>query len=539
MNPLRRAPCAKIEPSTRFVPEALPRWFLLCFLAALTSNLLATASTYATIEAMREMTPFATTVRRHDLEDILHFNLVAYPITTALVFAYLAPLLRFFRAGGGDVVPPVVRRRAVNGPLFLAAMGFAPWAVSCLFFPLVTIWRFGYWSTELMSQHILSPLVNGFLAATSSYLLYDWITRIYVVPRVFPEGRLSEVTAPFTLNVRGRLIVFLIAVAFLPLFTMFGLVRAAATHIEAGLHATAVIQKLNHASEVTFFLFVLLGMVLASVLWRTLTQPIAETATALREIQAGNLEVNVAVESSDEVGLLQDGVNAMVATLRERERILQTFGRVVEPAVRDHLLSGNLQASGEVRLATIMFCDLRGFTSLAERSHPGEMLAGLNEFFTLMTVWVRECGGFVNKFLGDAIMVVFGLFESDDLESQAAAAAAAVRCGRGMPERLAELNRRRAERGLPPLSVSIGIHSGEVVAGAIGALDRHEYSVIGDTVNVAARLQELCKEGDGFMLVSRQTSELAVRAGLATETEPHQPVALRGRREPVEVLALR
>jgi class 3 adenylate cyclase len=290
---------------------------------------------------------------------------------------------------------------------------------------------------------------------------------------------------------------------------------------------------------VSFFLFVLLGVVLASVLWRTLTQPITETAMALREIRAGNLDVGVAVESGDEIGLLQDGVNAMVANLRERERILQTFGRVVEPAVRDHLLSGNLEAAGEARFATVMFCDLRGFTSLAEQSHPAEMLQGLNEFFTLMTLWVRECGGFVNKFLGDAMMIVFGLFESDDLDWQARAAAAAVRCGRGVPERLAELNSRRAERGLPPLAVSIGIHSGEVVAGAIGAQDRHEYSVIGDTVNVAARLQELCKEREGFMLVSRQTSELAARAGTATEGSTHQPVALRGRREPVDVLAVR
>src|SRR5205814_8661877 len=104
------------------------------------------------------------------------------------------------------------------------------------------------------------------------------------------------------------------------------------------------------------------------------------------------LHARVRVTSSDEVGILEDGVNAMVAALREKEHILQTFGRVVEPSVRDQLLSGHLRLGGELRNASVLFCDMRGFTTLAEHCPPGVVVATLNGFFTAMTSWVRECG---------------------------------------------------------------------------------------------------------------------------------------------------
>jgi class 3 adenylate cyclase len=232
----------------------------------------------------------------------------------------------------------------------------------------------------------------------------------------------------------------------------------------------------------------------------------------------------------------------MVETLRDRERILQTFGRVVEPSVRDRLLAGDVGATGELRTASILFCDLRGFTAMAESAPPAEVVASLNEFFTVMTVWVRECGGFVDKFIGDAMLVVFGLFDdtsgaTGDHETARAnaGAAAAVACALGMHERVAGLNAVRARRGQAPLAVSIGIHCGDILAGTIGAADRHEYTVIGDAVNVASRLQQLCKEEGRTMMVSDAVYTRARAAGCTAELASHEPVTLRGRREPIGV----
>ena len=386
-----------------------------------------------------------------------------------------------------------------------------------------------------MSQHALSPIVNGFLAATTSYLLVDWVFRTLVVPRVFPTGRLAEVPS-LAPGVRVRLLLFLVAVAFTPLFTMLGLVRAAAARVAAGVPAATVVSALSRASGITFLVYVALGVGLTLVLARSLTGPLGALAAALRQVQAGDLSVRVEIGSSDEVGILEDGVNAMVAALREKERILQAFGRVVEPSVRDRLLAGDLGLGGELRSASVLFCDLRGFTAMAERNHPREVVATLNEFFTVMATWVRECGGFVDKFIGDAMLVVFGLFDRDAAAARGEGAAAALRCALGMRERLAELNAARAASGRPPLAVSVGIHSGEVLAGTIGAADRHEYTVIGDTVNVAARLQQLCKEQERALLVSEAAYELARSCGFAAAMTIRDSVSLRGRSAPVSVL---
>jgi class 3 adenylate cyclase len=237
--------------------------------------------------------------------------------------------------------------------------------------------------------------------------------------------------------------------------------------------------------------------------------------------------------------VLEDGVNAMVAALREKERILQTFGRVVEPSVRDRLLAGDIEPEGEVRSASVLFCDLRGFTALAEHASPAELVATLNEFFTVMTTWVYECGGFVDKFIGDALLVVFGLFSTDGDEAHADSAAAAVRCALGMCERLARLNATRADAGRAPLAAKIGIHSGQVLAGTIGARDRHQFTVIGDTVNVADRLQQLCHELGCNVVASEATYRLASGRGAVVTAASSAAVTLRGRDQPVRVFALR
>jgi adenylate cyclase len=360
-----------------------------------------------------------------------------------------------------------------------------------------------------------------------------------VTPTVVPEGRVAAVSGSLAPGVRTRLLLFLIAVAFIPLFMFLGLVRAAAVRIESGMAATEVVASLATASTITFGIFVALGIVLTLVVARSLTLPLGCMAAALKRIEQGDLDVAVAVSSGDEVGVLADGVNAMVETLRDRERILQTFGRVVEPSVRDRLLAGGVGASGELRTASILFCDLRGFTAMAEHTPPAEVVASLNELFTVMTAWVRACGGFVDKFIGDAMLVVFGLFASDAAEAAAcdeAGAAAALRCAVGMHERLAELNGIRAERGQPPLALAIGMHCGDVLAGTIGAADRHEYTVIGDAVNVASRLQQLCKDEERALLVSETAYARARAAGCPIPLAAHAPVVLRGRRDAIAVV---
>jgi adenylate cyclase len=517
--------------------ETVPRWLLLGALIALAANVLAGAMTRVTIDLMRSTSAFATVVYQRDLALVHYYEAFVYPLAASAVLLYLGPIIRHFRCDPDQPAAPIVQRRTVNAPLVIAAIGFLPWTVSAVVFPIVTLITFGRWGPELASQQILSPLVNGFLAAAVIYLVLDWLFRAMVVPRVFPDGRLAEVRGSVALGVRGRLVVFLLAVAFTPLFTVLGLIRAAAAHVATGATATDVLAALGRASQITFAVYVVLGLGFTLLLARTLTQPLAAAAAALRRIQRGDLSTRVQPTASDEVGVLSDGVNAMATALQEKDRILQTFGRIVEPAVRDHLLTGELHLGGELRRATVLFSDLRGFTSIAERMTPGEVVATLNEYFSMMAEWVRVCGGFVDKFMGDAMLVVFGLFDTSDSDG-GRGAADAIRCALGMGERLTALNLRRSAAGQSALAISIGVDSGEVLAGTIGAEDRLEFTVIGDTVNVAARLQEVGKLRDAPVLVSETAYQLAAGRGAAPPLIAIDTVPLRGRRGAVRVYGI-
>lgn len=517
----------------------MPAWVPLTPCLILAANLLANRTTSMTIDLMGGVSPFALQSRAYERTLLPYFTTAGFIVPTAIGITYVWPLLVYFRHGCPVPAPLQVQRRAVSGPLVFSGVGFLSWLSSVVFFPVATLMRFGRWSPDLMSQQVLSPLINGFLAAATSYLLIDIVFRRMVIPQVFPDGRLSDVGGAVALGVRGRMLVFLIAVAFVPLFTLLGLVRAAAARLQAGQPITEVMAKLTHASEVTFAVYVVLGIVLTQLLAATLNRSVRTMAAALRRVRANDLDVRVDVTSSDEVGVLEDGVNAMVAALREKERILETFGRVVEPSVRDRLLSGSVEAGGDLRQATVLFCDLRGFSRLAEQTPPRDVVATLNEFFTEMTTWVRACGGFVDKFVGDGMLVVFGLFDQPaSSNGEAEAAAAAIRCALGMRERLAALNLARQARERPALAVKVGVHSGELVAGTIGATDRHEFTVIGDTVNVAARLQQLCGEDERDVLVSDVTYRLAASTGCAPPIGSTSAVTLRGREATVLVYGL-
>ncbi len=531
------SPAPSASPAAARSGSPVPAWLGLAALIVIAANLLGGVTTYVTIQLMHGVSPFAREARAFELSVLPYWRFGAYVSGIVTIVLYLRPIVLFFKCSATETASELVQRRVTNAPAVLAFVGFGLWLAGIAFFPALTLWHFGHWSPDLMSQQILGPLVNGFLATTVSYLLVDWLFRSMVTPTVFPHGHVAAVSGSLAPGVRTRLLLFLIAVAFIPLFMLLGLVRAAAVRLDAGMPAAEVVASLAAASTITFAIFVVLGVLLTLVVARSLTLPLACMAAALKRVEGGDLEVAVTVASADEVGVLADGVNAMVETLRDRERILQTFGRVVEPSVRDRLLAGGIGATGELRTASILFCDLRGFTAMAEHAPPTEVVASLNEFFTTMTVWVRECGGFVDKFIGDAMLVVFGLFATDADGTRAdGGAASALRCAVGMRTRLAELNAVRARRSQPPLTVSIGIHCGDVLAGTIGAADRHEYTVIGDAVNVAARLQQLSKDEGWMLSVSEAAYTRARAAGTTIELTARAPVVLRGRRDPIGVL---
>jgi adenylate cyclase len=255
---------------------------------------------------------------------------------------------------------------------------------------------------------------------------------------------------------------------------------------------------------------------------------------ALRRVEQLDYVHVDAVRTGDEIEDLAQGFNRMVDGLKERDKLRHTFGKYMTATVLEHLLAGKVSLGGESLRVTILFTDIRSFTSISESMDPQQLVGLLNEYFTEMVGIVMQEDGVVDKYIGDAIMAVFGApvpKPGDPVN--------AVRAAVRMRRALHELNARLETRGVPRLRTGIGIHTGEVVAGNIGSEKRMEYTVIGDAVNLASRLESNTKELGVDVLISEDTYELVKDA---IEARPVKRIGVKGRQQPVmtyEVLGLK
>ncbi len=279
--------------------------------------------------------------------------------------------------------------------------------------------------------------------------------------------------------------------------------------------------------SVTTLISIAFGWRLASRMSRALSR--VNHAMSRLEVQE-YVKVDV-VKTGDELEDLAEGFNAMVVGLQERDKLRTTMGKYMTEAVVAHLLAGDVELGGKTLEVTILFCDLRDFTALSEKRNAQEIVGLLNEYFTEMVDCVIAEGGVVDKYIGDNIMAVFGapVSRRDD-------AIHATRAAVAMRAALAKLNERLAPRGLPTLRFGIGLHTGEVVAGNIGSAKRMEYTVIGDAVNLASRLESKTKELGTDILISEATHELAKGV---IEGEAFGEIHVKGREQAVQIFKVR
>jgi len=403
----------------------------------------------------------------------------------------------------------------------------ALWAASGV---LVTVWN-TFWfefPPESGMKVLVGTLTIGLFASTDQALRVenDEVRRVAaqeVVAFAVP-GRYMSIATRFLIFI-GFCLGFVVLVLLLVLHKDFVLAMAL---IAQGKEApfTAI------ALEVTFVVGgVVVGCALVS---RRLGQNLRLVhelqIAAMSSVVAGDYGGQVPVVSSDELGVIAGHTNRMIDGLREKERLQGVFGKLVSPTVAHEILrdEGGAELGGREVRAAVLFTDLRNFTGLSERNDARSVVRCLNEYFGMLVAAVHEHDGVVDKFIGDAAMAVFGLEGRDDGADRAFAAALAIRDGLG------PVNDRLAAEGLPLLAQGIGVHVGSLIAGNIGSADRMEYTVVGDTVNTASRLEGMTKQLGRSVVVSAELYS-ALSEALQEQLEPLGDHAVKGRSEAVSL----
>ena len=265
------------------------------------------------------------------------------------------------------------------------------------------------------------------------------------------------------------------------------------------------------------------GAVLTSAAARAVSEPVERLRAAQRRVEEGSFSDEVTVDDGGEIGHLQAGFNRMVAGLRERERIRDAFGTYVDREVAEHILREGTNLAGEEVEVTLMFIDVRDFTGFAERASARDVVTTINRLFERAVPIIHAHDGHVDKFVGDGLLAVFGApRRCEDHADQALAAAL-------------EIEQAVHDEFGDELQIGIGLNSGTVVAGNVGGAGRLEFSVIGDAVNVAARVEAATRQTGDTILLAARTKELLASAPSALVERPD--VALKGKRDPVSVYA--
>lgn len=272
---------------------------------------------------------------------------------------------------------------------------------------------------------------------------------------------------------------------------------------------------------IMFTLVTLVILIVGLVMAKRITTPINILVEACRRVARGEFEEKVRIKSKDETGVLAHTVNTMMDGLSERDRIRDTFGRYMSQQVSDAILKGDVKLGGETRDLTMLMSDIRSFTTLSETMKPDDLVGFLNRYFAQMIDAVMAHDGVVDKYMGDAILVVYGAPVRDPEHP-----IKAVLTALDMRDRMIAFNEEITSQGHHPIRIGIGVNTGPAVTGNIGSEARMEYTVIGDTVNATQRTEDLTKELKTDVLISETTA--ARLDGRFILGEPHR-IVLRGR----------
>ncbi len=353
----------------------------------------------------------------------------------------------------------------------------------------------------------------GIIASTIVLAISD--THIFkFIPRIYPneeiywekrEGRNLTIDTRIRLMVLTTSIIPLALLLYIHLISQGAAISSMAEHLMAK-DEIAILDELPaflwllFALGVTFF-SIIISLMVSNGIRKSIVHPLSNMVKKMHKASEGDLSVKATVFTNDEIGQLRASYNTMLDGLKQRDYIKDTFGKFMSLEIAREILDhGKIDLGGEEVEGTILFSDIRNFTAMSSKMSAREVVDFLNDFFSHIVEPILSNHGVVNKYIGDCVMALFGVPNKIDEHPDMAVLSAL-----DMRKALAAYNRQRREQGKDPINIGIGIHSGTLISGNIGSRDRLEYTVIGDTVNVASRIESQTKNLDCDILISKET----------------------------------
>jgi adenylate cyclase len=459
---------------------------------------------------------------------VIVYNLIIFPIGFWLWTKRIRSFAPVFgNLSRGHSVDPEslrqARRRLIHLPWFAAALSAAAWFLCIPVFIGSLMQVQPDLNPQLFWHFPISFCISGFISTTHTIFLVELASQWGLFPTFFAGVRADLIPDVVTLSLRGRGILWAISASLCPIGSLLLLAFAPKTPGSDPQWFAVFVGTVGIA----------FGLCTALMISRLVAKPIDQLRVAADAVSRGKLDIDLPVARADEFGLLLGEFNNMIRGLRDKEKLRQTFGLHVGQRAAEQILARDPGLSGIEEEITVMFVDMRSFTAYAGMLAPGEVVEMLNDFFRIaVRVVEEEHGGMVNKYLGDGFMAVFGAGGSPSHHADEAVAA-----GRDILLALDDLNRERLiPRGRAALRIGIGLHTGPAVVGSIGSPQRLEFTAIGNTVNVASRVEDLTKKLNRTMLI---TADVHHRLRQAFQLEKLPPQEIRGLAEPVLLFAWR
>lgn len=459
------------------------------------------------------------------IKTIQIYNALVYPLAVAL-WGWTVLSLRHPWQQLVDHQPVAAKRllqsqkRAINLPWWGAALAGVGWFLCIPVFLLVLANSPDAFDPRVYIHLPISFIISALIAITHGFFAIELMSQRLVYPTLFQTVHPASLSGAFPLSLRGRGLLWAVSAGVCPIISLLLLSLAPHADKVQGAWFTLAVGVVGITFDLTS----------AWMVDWLVVQPVDTLKRTAQAVSAGNLNVRIPLQRADELGLLIDEFNQMIAQLQEKQRLQQTFGRHVGQVAAQQILQRNPGLGGIEQELTVLFADLRNFTARSRQCSPQQVVTLLNLFLTNMVEIVEQQGGMVNKFLGDGLMALFGVGEHHRDHG-----ARAVAAGQAMLTRLQQINLYLEQQGQPPLAMGIGIHTGPAVVGSIGSPTRLEYTAIGDTVNIAARVESLTKRlGEPLILTTATRQTLP--ASVLTQELP--PQLVKGQSQPLQLCRL-